>query len=47
MFLEHQHIRMISEESCDTENWINDINPKNILQKKTFTLNCNNIPQYY
>ncbi len=24
MFLEHQHIIMISERSCDTEDWSND-----------------------
>ncbi len=24
MFLEHQHIIMISEGSCDTEDWSND-----------------------
>jgi len=24
MFLEHQHIRMICEGSCDSEDWSND-----------------------
>ncbi len=24
MFLEHQHVKMISEGSCDTEDWSND-----------------------
>jgi len=49
---------MISEGSCDTEDWSNDdensalITPINytllyIFTKKTDVLNCNNISQYY
>ncbi len=49
---------MISEGSCDTEDWSNDaeysaLHRRNKLYfkifsyKKTFILNCNNISQYY
>jgi len=50
MFLEqqNQHIRIISEGSCDTDDWSND--GKNYISKyiqiKTAVLNCNNISQY-
>ncbi len=49
----NQHIRMISEGSCDTEDWSNDcwkfsfaITGINVLQYKSY-LNCNNISHYY
>ncbi len=48
---------MISEGSCDTEDWNNDaensaLHHRNILHfkiysNKTVILNCNNISQYY
>ncbi len=54
----NQHIRMISEESCDTEDWSNDaentaLHHRNKLHfitypiKKTIILNCINISQFY
>ncbi len=58
MFLEqqNQYIRMISEESCDTEDWSNDAeNPVlhnrnqlyfKIYQNKKVILNWGNILQY-
>ncbi len=48
---------MISEGSCDTEDWSNDtenlaLHPRNkldfnIYKQKIVILNCNNISQYY
>ncbi len=51
----NQHIRMISEGSCDTEDWSNDAENSalhhklhfTIYSKKTVIINCNNISQYY
>jgi len=54
----NQHCRIISEGSCDTEDWSNDadnsfnhLRKKNKKQKNIKTenaiLNCNNISQYY
>jgi len=52
---ENQHIRMISEESCDTEDWSNDAKKISYAITgihfgfkciKTVILNCNNISQY-
>ncbi len=58
MFLEPQiHIKMISEGSCDTEDWSNNaknaalpsqeyITFSNILRLKIVHLKCNNISRY-
>ncbi len=51
----NQHIKMISEGSCDTENWSKgfwnvsfDITGLNyILKYIEFVLNCNNLSKYY
>jgi len=46
----HQHIRMISEGSCDTEDWSNGCNLFILIKYikiETVILNCNNISQYY
>ncbi len=53
----NQYIRMISEGSCDTEDWSNDAENSALitginyilikLKKKTAILNCNNISDYY
>ncbi len=49
----NQHIRMISEGYCDTEDWSNDtknsaLNRRNKLyENKKVILNCNNTLQYY
>jgi len=49
----NQHIRMISEGSCDTEDWSNDaensaLHHRNKLQCKMYSnLDYNNILQYY
>ncbi len=41
-------MRMISEGSCDTEDWSNDAeNSKLYLNYKKIENNCNNISQYY
>ncbi len=58
MFLENQHIRMISEGSRDTEDWSNDadnsdfhhinkLHFKIYYNRKQVILNCNNISQYH
>ncbi len=51
MFLEQQN-SLISEGSCDTEDWSNDaensaLNHRNRLHFNIYSLNCNNISQYY
>jgi len=38
---------MISEGSCDTEDWSNDAENAFLKYIKTAILNCNNIQQYY
>ncbi len=54
----NQHIRMISEGSCDTEDWSNDAENSALITEINYVLtdihiensylkNCNNISQFY
>ncbi len=58
MFLKaNQNFRMISEGSCDTEDWSNDAENSDLITAinyiltfihiETAILNCNNISHYY
>ncbi len=38
---------MISEGSCDTEDWSNDAENSDLITGINYILNCNNISQYY